>query len=128
MTGQPPPPFFSILLAVGIAAVSDTKWFVVRKQPKGHGTKRWIEGARVGPGDNLLLVDDVVTTGASILEAFHIVAETGAEIGAAATLVDRSDSARLKLEELGIAYFPMATYRDLGIKPVSLGVVASAAS
>ena len=50
-------------LAVGIAAVSDTSWFVVRKEPKGHGTKRWIEGARLGPGVKTLLVDDVVTTG-----------------------------------------------------------------
>ena len=115
-------------LAVGIAAMSDTEWFVVRKQPKRHGTQRWIEGSRVGTGSKLLLVDDVVTTGGSILEASRIVEETGAEIVAAVTLVDRSDSARPKLEERGIDYFPMATYRDLGINPVSLGVVARSAS
>lgn len=114
-------------LAVGIAAVSNTSWFMVRKEPKGHGTKRWIEGARIGPGVKALLVDDVVTTGGSILKAWQIVEETGAEIVAAVTLVDRGDLASDKLEELGIAYLPMATYADLGIEPVKYGVVVSAA-
>ena len=114
-------------LAVGIAAVSDTSWFVVRKEPKGHGTKRWIEGARLGPGVKTLLVDDVVTTGGSLLKALGIVEETGADIVAAVTLVDRGDLARAKLRERGIAYLPMATYEDLRIEPVTLGVVAGAA-
>ena len=115
-------------LAVGIAAVSDTSWIMVRKEPKEHGTKRRIEGARIGLGTKILLVDDVVTTGGSILRALDIVEETGAEIVAAVTLVDRGDLARPKLEERGIAYFPMATYEDLDIEPVTFGVVASAAS
>ena len=113
-------------LAVGIAAVSNTRWFVVRKEPKGHGTKRRIEGARVGPGVRTLLVDDVVTTGASIIKALDSIEETGAEVVAAVTLVDRSELARPKLEDRGLVYLPMATYRDLGIDPVTRGVLASA--
>ena len=114
-------------LAFGIAAVSDTSWFVVRKKPKLHGTKQWIEGARIGPAVRTLLVDDVVTTGGSILKALDIVEETGAEVVAAATLVDRSDLATLTLADRGIAYFPMATYEDLEIEPVTLVSVAAAA-
>lgn len=108
-------------LAVGIAAVSDSRWFFVRKEPKGRGTGRWIEGAQVGPGDKVLLVEDVVTTGGSILKALEIVRETGAEVVAAATLVDRGDLARPQFEKLGVAYFPMATYELLGIAPVTPG-------
>lgn len=115
-------------LAVGIAAVSDTSWFTVRKEPKGHGTKQWIEGAQVGPGCRVLLVDDVVTTGGSMLKALHIVEGTGADVVAAVTLVDRGESARARLRDRGVAYFPMATYEDLGMEPVTFGVVATAAS
>ena len=105
-------------LAVGIAVVSDSRWFFVRKEPKGRGTRRWIEGTQVGPGDRVLLVEDVVTTGGSILKALEIVRHTGAEVVAAATLVDRGDLARPRFEDLGVAYFPMATYELLGIAPV----------
>ena len=115
-------------LAVGIAAVTDSRWFFVRKEPKQRGTRRWVEGAQIGPGDRILLVDDVVTTGGSILKAFDIVEQTGAEVVVAVTLLDRSELARPKFEARGIDYFPMATYESLGIEPVGLGpVVATAA-
>lgn len=105
-------------LAVGIASVADCRWFVVRKAPKGRGTRRQIEGARIGHGDRVLLVDDAVTSGGSILLAYKIVAATGAEIVAAVTLVDRGESARPKFAGLGCPYFPMTTYESLQIDPV----------
>ena len=107
-------------LSVGIASVAECRWFIVRKAPKGRGTRRQIEGARIGSGDKVLLVDDAVTTGGSIFQAYDIVSETGAEIVAAVTLVDRSERARPKFEELGCAYFPMTTYKSLDIDPVGL--------
>lgn len=108
-------------LSVGIAAVSDTKWFVVRKEAKERGTRRSIEGARIGPDDKVLLVDDVVTTGGSMFKALDAIQQTGAEVAAAVTLVDRGDSAGPRFDRLGIAYLPMATYETLGIEPVRPG-------
>ena len=60
----------------------------------------------------------MVTTGGSIVKAYDAIAQTGAEIVAAVTLVDRGDSARMYFGNLGVDYLPMATYQDLGIGPV----------
>ena len=75
-----------------MAVLGDRSWFVVRKKEKEHGTKSRIEGARLGPGVRVLLVDDVVTRGGSILQAFHAVGETGAEVVGVTALVDRGSA------------------------------------
>lgn len=115
-------------LAVGVAAASDGQWFIVRKEPKNRGTRRHIEGAQIGTGDRVLLVDDIVTSGGSILKAYELVVATGAEVVGAVTLVDRSDLAAPKFAELGVPYFPMTTYSMLGIPPVGLGQVTASSA
>lgn len=97
------------------------EWFVVRKQPKGRGTNRVVEGATLAPGTRVLLVDDIVTTGGSIQQAHERVLDTGAEVVAAVTLVDRSDIAAAYFERHGVPYLPVFTYHDLGIEPVGVG-------
>lgn len=112
-------------LAVAMAFATEGRWFVVRKEPKERGTKRHIEGAQIGEGDQVLLVDDVVTSGGSIMRAYELVSETGAVVVAAVTLVDRGDLARSEFERIGVPYFPMATYQDLGINPVGLSAISA---
>jgi orotate phosphoribosyltransferase len=104
--------------ATGIALLAQKQWFVVRKQAKDHGKGKRIEGAQLGPATRVLLVDDVVSTGGSILEALTVVQQTGAQIVLAVTLVDRGDEAADKFQELGVKYRPLITYRDLGIRAV----------
>ena len=105
-------------LAHAIAIVADVRWFSVRKEPKGHGTQRSLEGTRLDPGTPVVLVDDVVTTGGSIQKAFYALDELGARTIGALTLVDRGDVAGEFFSERAIPYTALATYRDLDIPPV----------
>ena len=66
----------------------------------------------------MVVVEDAITTGGSLLKAVDAVEALGAEVVAVVTLIDRGDAARPAIESRGIAYFPMATYGDLGIDPV----------
>lgn len=115
-------------LAAAIAIVSSTSWFIVRKEAKGRGTNRLVEGTRIGEGNRVLLIDDVVTTGGSILRAYESVQATGAQVVAAVTLADRGDEARQSFQELGVPYFPMTTYQDIGIPPIGTESPATPAS
>jgi orotate phosphoribosyltransferase len=104
--------------AHGTAIVAGKQWFVVRKEAKGRGTNQLVEGAPLGAGVRVVLVDDVVTTGGSIQKAWSTVGDTGASIVAAVTLVDRGDTAAKFFADVGVPYVPLLTYRDLGIEPV----------
>ena len=108
-----------------VAVLARRKWFVVRKAAKGRGTNKRVEGAEVGEGVKVLLVDDVVTTGTSILDAYEVVRELGATVTGAVTLLDRGEAARPKFEALGVPYRPVLTYKDLGIEPVGGEVLAT---
>ncbi len=103
-----------------MAGLARKEWFVVREEPKGRGTAKLVEGARIDPGARVLVVDDVITTGGSILRACEAVEALGATVAGALSLVDRGEKARVAFEERGIPYLPLLTYRDLGIRPVEL--------
>lgn len=102
----------------GVAMVAGCEWFVVRKQAKGRGTNRRVEGARLEPGTEVLLVEDVVTTGGSLLEALAVVRDLDVDVRLATTLVDRGDVAAERFAAEGVPYQPLFTYADLGLDPV----------
>ncbi len=113
-------------VAHAVAVVSGCDWFSVRKEPKGRGLNQWIEGCSLGRGSRVLLVDDVVTTGGSVFQAYERAIGTGAQVVAAVTLVDRGDVAAPKFKTLGVPYWPLVTYRDLEIEPVGPSIAAPA--
>jgi orotate phosphoribosyltransferase len=104
--------------AHGVALVADRGWFVIRKEPKGRGTDQWVEGTVLGPGVRVLLVEDAVTTGASIHKAYERVIAEGADVVFAITTVDRGNIAAAFFAERGVPYEPLLTYTDLGIAAV----------
>jgi len=91
--------------------------FFVRKQVKDHGSKQRVEG-RVKPGDRVAIVDDVLTTGGSVLQAIEEVEKLGAKVVAVICIVDRLEGAREKLTPK-YNFMPLYSIRDLGIEPKS---------
>ncbi len=105
-------------LAHGVAILSGCTWFSVRKEAKGHGRGTWVEGARLSAGDRVVMVEDVVSTGASLLRAADRVRELGVEVVAASALLDRGPTVGERFAEAGIAWMPLLTWTDLGIEPL----------
>ena len=90
--------------------------FIVRKDPKEHGTKKLIEGPLRG-GSRVIIVDDVTTTGKSLLDAIKIVEEEGCNILKVVTILDRREGGGEKLRELGYDFVPILTISDLNLTP-----------
>ena len=85
-------PIVSTIGAVAYMRGQMLKLFYVRSMEKEHGLKRTIEGPALVKEDRVLLVEDVVTTGASILNALSEVQKTGATVTSVVALVDRGDN------------------------------------
>ena len=105
-------------LAHGVAMVCGCAWFSVRKEPKGHGRLSWLEGTRLSGGDRVVMVEDVVSTGASLLRAAEKVVELGAVVVAATALLDRSPRVAANFEAANIPWRPLLNWGDLGIEPL----------
>lgn len=86
--------------------------FVVRKTAKAHGTMQWIEG-NVGKGDRVVIVDDVITTGKSTIEAIEKAREVGLEVLRAIALVDRQEGGKENIEALGVPVDAVITREEV---------------
>lgn len=95
-----------IATATAIAADLDGQKlhaFIIRKEPKGHGTGQWLEGRKnLPPGSRVVIVEDVVTTGGSSLKAVDRAREEGLEVLGIVTLVDREEGGRDIVEDAGV--------------------------
>lgn len=85
--------------------------FIVRKVVKEHGTQKRIEGC-FEPGDATILLDDVTTTGGSILKAVQAVRDEGGHADHVVTVVDREEGAREALAEAGVELIALYTRSD----------------
>lgn len=94
-------PISSAVLAYAATANSPrlAKAFYVRSEPKAHGVGNLIEGPSLGKDDVVLLVDDTLTTGGSLIKAAKAVLETGATIAAVFVLVDREEGGAEAIEK-----------------------------
>lgn len=92
------------------------KSFSVRKEVKGHGTAKRVEG-EVQPGNRVIIVDDVITTGKSVIEAIEAAQDFGLEIVKVIVLVDRQEERGFDKIKAGIpdteAIFTLTDLKDL---------------
>lgn len=104
--------------AVTMAGVAGLplKGFMVRKEPKGHGMQRYVEGP-VTAGQRVVIVEDVTTTGGSSLLAIDRATEFGLQVERVITVIDRLAGAAEAFAARGIPLEPLVTIRDLGIDP-----------
>jgi orotate phosphoribosyltransferase len=91
--------------------------FMVRKEAKGHGTNRFIEGP-VASGDTVVIVEDVVTTGGSSLAAIKRCEEFGLKVARVVAIIDRCEGGREAFIERGYPFSSLLSIRDFGIEPV----------
>jgi orotate phosphoribosyltransferase len=103
------------------SAVSLTSWlqasplpaFYVRKEPKGHGTNQWLEGKKGLPVPaQVVVVEDVVTTGASTLKAIERCRSEGLHVLGVVALVDREEGGREAVEKAGVELRPLFRRSD----------------
>lgn len=104
-------------LAVAVAVLSAQAGrpiaaFIVRKEPKGHGTGSWIEGG-LSPQSLVVILEDVVTTGASTLKAIERVRAHGCRILKAVCLIDRAEGGRDAITQAGVELDAVFTLQDL---------------
>jgi orotate phosphoribosyltransferase len=83
------------------ATATPLRAFTVRKEVKGHGTGRRIEGP-FESGDRVAIIEDVITTGGSALRAVEAVREEGGHVAGVLALVDREEGGREALEAAGL--------------------------
>ncbi len=89
--------------------------FIVRKQVKGHGTRRLLEGYDPPPGARVAIVDDVCTTGGSTLQAIERAEEAGCRVEAVFCLVDREEGGSEALQDYN--FFPLIRASELLDEP-----------
>lgn len=106
-----------IATAVSIASFHEKlHWpaYIVRKESKGHGTERYVEGVENLPkGARCLVLEDVVTTGGSSIKAIERLRAEGFNPIAVLTVVDREQGGAEKFREMGMKYVALVTLSQL---------------
>ncbi len=107
-------PIASAIMHRAVLAGRSLDAFVVRKEPKGHGMGKQVEGPDVS-GKKVIVVEDTSTTGGSPLKAIEAVEKAGATVLAVAVVVDRDTGAKQVIEQAGYPYRAALGLADLGL-------------
>ena len=106
----------AVITVAGIQGRNQLKGFLVRKESKGHGTNKFIEGP-VKEGNRVVVVEDVVTTGRSSLQAIERIEAAGMKVLGVIAIIDRMEGGREAFAKRGIQLRSLLTIEDFGITP-----------
>lgn len=99
-------------LATAVSLETELPLLIVRKATKEYGTKSRFVG-NINPGDKIVMLEDVTTSGGSVRNAIEITRETGANVKYVISVVDREEGAKENLKEAGTELVPLVTASDL---------------
>ncbi len=90
--------------------------FMVRKEPKGHGMGKQVEGP-VEPGQRVVIVEDVITSGGSALKAVEAAQAFGLKVERVIGIIDRLAGGAEAFQAVGLELITLTTIRDFGLEP-----------
>ena len=106
------PELGAVLLGGAVSMESSLPLVLVRKEPKGYGTSKQIEG-RFEPGDRVTVIEDVVTTGGDSLRSAQVLRDAGVEVIHLVVVLDRGEGGEDNIRAAGIPYSPLFRIADL---------------
>lgn len=105
------PALGAVPIATAVSLESETPLLMIRKEKKGYGTSKLIEG-ELNEGDNVIVVEDVTTTGGSLLKAIRAIQDNGGVVKRAFVAVDREEGAIETFDEEGIKLEPLISVSE----------------
>jgi orotate phosphoribosyltransferase len=96
----------AVPLVVALALETGIPYVIIRKEKREHGTGKQIEGSDV-KGKNVLIVEDVTTSGGSVVKSIQILRQNNAEVEKVLTVVDREAGATETLKKLEVEFIPL---------------------
>ena len=103
----------AVPLAAATSMACGKPFVIIRNQKKDYGTSKLIEGV-LEPGETVLIVEDVLTTGGQVLEAAQTLIDAGAKVDRIVAVIDRMEGARKNIENAGFVFESLFTTDDLG--------------
>jgi len=108
------PELGAVLLGGAVSMVTGLPLVLVRKEAKGYGTAKQLEG-RYTPGERVTVIEDVVTTGGDSLRSIAVLRDAGLEPIQLVVVLDRGEGGEENIREAGIPYSPLFRITDLDL-------------
>lgn len=106
------PELGAVLLGGAVSMESGLPLILVRKEPKGYGTAKQLEG-RYSPGERVTVIEDVVTTGGDSLRSIQVLRDAGLDVIHLVVVLDRGEGGEDNIRQAGIPYSPLFRISDL---------------